>query len=120
MATGLTYLRARDYSPGTGRFTSRDTLAPNGSGTLAYEPYGYADLNPATMVDPTGHKASPWARCVICTPVLLSVILAFQQQQAILAAAAPAALRSGPIGLGNRRLRVGCLDLRVPHILSLP
>jgi len=72
------------------------------------------------MVDPTGHKASPWARCVICTPVLLSVILAFQQQQAILAAAAPAALRSGPIGLGNRRLRVGCLDLRVPHILSLP
>jgi RHS repeat-associated protein len=97
-ATGLTYLRARDYSPGTGRFTSRDSLSPNGSGTLAYEPYGYADLNPATMVDPTGHQASPWARCVICTPVLLSVILAFQQQQAALATVAPAAARSGPIG----------------------
>src|SRR6476620_7624112 len=119
-ATGLTYLRARDYSPGTGRFTSRDSLSPNSSGTLAYEPYGYADLNPATMVDPTGHKASPWARCVICTPVLLSVVAASLQKKANLAAAAPAALRSGPIGLGNRRLRVGCLDLRVPHIFSLP
>jgi RHS repeat-associated protein len=96
-ATGLTYLRARDYSPGTGRFTSRDNLSPNGSGTLAYEPYAYANLNPATFGDPTGHTASPWARCVICTPLLASVALAFQEQQIALAATAPIELAGGPI-----------------------
>lgn len=100
--TGLTYLRARDYSPGTARFTSRDSLSPNGSGTLAYEPYGYADLNPTTMVDPTGHQAmagtlpggSALQRCFICTPVRLAVIERFVAAAAVLAAQARAALRN--------------------------
>ena len=74
MATGLTYLRARDYSPGTGRFTSRDTLAPNGSGTLAYDPYGYADRNPATFIDPGGHQAMDFARCSTCGPINWAVL----------------------------------------------
>lgn len=101
-ATGLTYLRARDYSPGTGRFTSRDSLSPNGSGTLAYEPYGYANLNPTTMVDPTGHQAmagtlsggSALARCFQCTPVIMAVIQRFAAAAAVLAAQARAALRN--------------------------
>jgi RHS repeat-associated protein len=54
-ATGLTYLRARDYSPGTGRFASADDVQPNGPGTQGYNPYAYATNNPATYVDPSGH-----------------------------------------------------------------
>ena len=55
--TGQIHLRARDYSPGTGRFTSRDSLVPNATGTNGYNPYWYANSNPVTLTDPTGHVA---------------------------------------------------------------
>jgi RHS repeat-associated protein len=50
--TGLQYLRARYYDPGTGTFISRDPLsaAPGWSGN----PFGYGGGNPALLVDPTG------------------------------------------------------------------
>jgi RHS repeat-associated protein len=54
-ATNLVYLRARDYSPGTGRFASRDTASPNGPGRQGYNPYAWPQINPATFTDPTGH-----------------------------------------------------------------
>ena len=54
-ATGLTYLRSRDYSPGGGRFLQRDTVSPNGPGSQGYNPYSYAAGNPATHTDPSGH-----------------------------------------------------------------
>jgi len=53
--TGLTYLRARMYSPGLGRFLSRDTVSPNAPGTQGYNPYAYAANNPTTWTDPSGH-----------------------------------------------------------------
>ncbi len=37
--TGYSYLRAREYSPGTGRFLTRDTLETSGSGTQGYNRY---------------------------------------------------------------------------------
>jgi RHS repeat-associated protein len=55
--TGLTYLRARDYAPGSGRFTTRDTMQPNLAGTQGYNPYAYAANDPVTYVDPSGHLA---------------------------------------------------------------
>lgn len=55
--TNLVYLRARDYSAGTGRFTSRDTVVPNAPGTQGYNPYAYASGNPTTFTDPSGHSA---------------------------------------------------------------
>jgi len=93
--TSQVYLRARDYSPGTGRFTSRDSLQQNGSGSQGYQPYGYADLNPTTLGDPTGHRAT-YNRCVICTPLLAGVVAYFMTQQQVLAARAPNDLRSLP------------------------
>jgi RHS repeat-associated protein len=123
-ATGLTYLRARDYSPGTARFTSRDSLSPNGSGTLAYEPYGYADLNPATFVDPTGHQAMAgtmtFARCVICTPVRLEIMMQFVARAQALAAAAPVALRSGIAGANRWAIAGLVLVAAILTCLALP
>lgn len=54
-ATGLTYLRARYYDPSLGRFLSRDTWlgAPSEPQTLNH--YTYANNNPTTLTDPSGH-----------------------------------------------------------------
>lgn len=48
-ASGLQYLRARFYDPGTGQFMSRDPVA-----SLTRAPYSYAGDNPVNMVDPSG------------------------------------------------------------------
>ncbi|GAA2881064.1 hypothetical protein Acy02nite_21010 [Actinoplanes cyaneus] len=48
---GNYYLRARNYDPGTGRFSSRDAL-PTGQG--ATSAYTYASNNPVAFTDPTG------------------------------------------------------------------
>ncbi|BEL05660.1 hypothetical protein Q0Z83_038510 [Actinoplanes sichuanensis] len=48
---GNYYLRARNYDPGTGRFSSRDQM-PTGSG--ATSAYTYASNNPIAFTDPTG------------------------------------------------------------------
>jgi RHS repeat-associated protein len=55
--TGLTYLRARYYSPVFGRFLARDPVSPNSPGTQGYNPYAYARSNPATFTDPSGMLA---------------------------------------------------------------
>jgi RHS repeat-associated protein len=47
--TGLQYLRARFYDPGTGQFLSRDPLEP-----LTREPYPYAGDSPLRFTDPSG------------------------------------------------------------------
>jgi RHS repeat-associated protein len=52
--TGLIYLRARYYDPGTGQFISND---PQVMETRA--PYTYASDNPLSMGDPTG--LTPWS-----------------------------------------------------------
>jgi RHS repeat-associated protein len=55
--TGLTYLRSRDYAPGSGRFLQRDAVNPSGPGTQGWNRYAYGNGNPATLTDPTGHDA---------------------------------------------------------------
>lgn len=51
---GLVHLRARDYDPVVGAFTSRDPLdGVDGTPTVA-NPYHYADNDPLNKVDPTG------------------------------------------------------------------
>jgi RHS repeat-associated protein len=55
--TGLVYMNARWYNPATGSFVSSDTL--NGTpipSTVDGNPYAYADGNPVTDIDPTGHS----------------------------------------------------------------
>ncbi|MEV4533980.1 polymorphic toxin-type HINT domain-containing protein [Asanoa sp. NPDC049518] len=50
--SGNYYLRARNYSPGTGRFTAVDPMPAGGAATSAYT---YADNNPIAYTDPTGN-----------------------------------------------------------------
>ena len=52
--TGLTYLRARYYSPTYSRFLSVDPIQPNAGGTQGFNAYAYAQNNPATLTDPSG------------------------------------------------------------------
>ncbi len=47
--TGLTYLRARDYDPATGSFTTRDPLE-----SITNTPYAFTNGNPLQDSDPTG------------------------------------------------------------------
>ena len=49
---------ARLYSPGLGTFTSLDTFAGTSQDPLSLNRYLYAEANPATLVDPTGHFVS--------------------------------------------------------------
>ncbi|MDX8031923.1 RHS repeat-associated core domain-containing protein [Lentzea sp. BCCO 10_0856] len=49
--SGNYFLRARNYNPGTGRFTTTDPMPRGGA---AVSPYAYADNNPLAFTDPTG------------------------------------------------------------------
>jgi RHS repeat-associated protein len=52
--TGLDDMRARDYNPATGQFTSVDPLLNQTS-----QPYAYADGNPVSATDATGTITCP-------------------------------------------------------------
>ncbi|MCG8353397.1 MAG: RHS repeat-associated core domain-containing protein, partial [Chloroflexales bacterium] len=52
--SGLVYLRARWYDPGSGRFATRDPFAGMPHLPYSLHPYQYAYSNPALYTDPTG------------------------------------------------------------------
>ncbi len=52
-ATGLYYMRARNYDPTTGRFTQRDPVLPE-AGTPVVSPYVFAGDQPTVNGDATG------------------------------------------------------------------
>ncbi len=54
-ASGLVYLRARYYDPGTGHFLSRDTFAGFDRLPLSLNKYLYALANPVNDTDPSGN-----------------------------------------------------------------
>jgi RHS repeat-associated protein len=51
---GNYYLRARNYNPGSGRFTATDPMPRGGA---AISSYAYGDDNPMALTDPTGAMA---------------------------------------------------------------
>jgi RHS repeat-associated protein len=51
---GTVHLRAREYAPGLGRFTTVDPLAGVAGETTVANPYHYADNDPLDKVDPLG------------------------------------------------------------------
>ena len=56
-STDLYDFSARSYDPGLGAFTSFDSVAGGAQNPLTLNRYLYANANPATLVDPTGHFA---------------------------------------------------------------
>ena len=52
--TGQIHLRARQYNPWLGRFTSVDPIQPGAPGTTGWNLYAYAGNNPTTWTDPSG------------------------------------------------------------------
>jgi RHS repeat-associated protein len=56
-AATLYDMSARDYSPGLGTFTSLDSVAGAAADPRSMNRYAYAQANPWTLVDPTGHGA---------------------------------------------------------------
>ena len=56
--TGLQHLRARQYNPALGRFTTVDPVQPGAPGTTGYNLYAYAGDNPTTWTDPSGQAVA--------------------------------------------------------------
>ena len=54
-ATGLTFMRARWYAPGVGRFVLPDSIVPGPSEPQAFNRYSYSRNSPITRFDPSGH-----------------------------------------------------------------
>ena len=63
---GLIHLRARDYTPTTGRFTTRDPVDGSPGRSAAWNAYPYALNSPVVEVDPTGLKVTQ--RPLRCAP----------------------------------------------------
>ncbi|MFD6811977.1 RHS repeat-associated core domain-containing protein, partial [Streptomyces anthocyanicus] len=64
-ATAKVNMAARWYSPETGQFNSRDTVGLSGIPTsISANRYAYADGNPMTGMDPTGHWPD-WADKIV-------------------------------------------------------
>jgi RHS repeat-associated protein len=57
-ATGQTDMGARFYSPTTGGFQNSDTSPVADGSTASGNDYAYADDNPMSVTDPTGHSPS--------------------------------------------------------------
>lgn len=55
--TGLQYLRARWYDPGTARFMGEDTYEGTLTNPLSQNLYTYVHNNPLRYIDPSGHFA---------------------------------------------------------------
>jgi RHS repeat-associated protein len=57
-ADDMVYLRARQYTPGMGRFLTRDTWGGDANSPLSLNRWNYGDGNPINRTDPTGHVPS--------------------------------------------------------------
>ena len=54
---GLTFMRARWYDAGVGRFVQADTVVPDPTSAGAFNRYAYSNDNPLGLMHPTGHDA---------------------------------------------------------------
>lgn len=54
--SGLTYMQARYYDAGAGRFLSADPQVPSPGDVFGFSRYAYANGNPITNIDPDGRQ----------------------------------------------------------------
>jgi RHS repeat-associated protein len=59
--SGLLYLRSRNFAPGLGRFTTRDTANFDLADPQDLNRYTYAAANPINRYDPTGYNLEEYA-----------------------------------------------------------
>lgn len=57
--TGLVFLRARYYNPGSGRFLTADSIIPDPLRSGGWNRYAYVGNNPINQVDPSGQTVKP-------------------------------------------------------------
>ena len=100
--TGLLHLRARQYNPSVGRFTSVDPVQPGAPGTTGYNLYSYAGKNPTVWTDPSG-EAVLVERALLQVVRAQTFIATSARTQAVLAwlAANPLALCGAGASLGG-------------------
>jgi RHS repeat-associated protein len=72
--TGLYHYRTRYYDPGTGRFTSRDTIGIWGDEMNVGNGYTYVGNNPWTYMDPTGEGWFSALVSVVATAVAVVAV----------------------------------------------
>ena len=72
--TGDIYLRARHYSPGVGRFITRDTWDGVDHLPMSFNRWNYVNANPVNLTDPTGNN--PMEECRVLFPEDLAVEMA--------------------------------------------
>ena len=77
-ATGLVYLRARDYDPDSKRFLVMDSRH-------VWNKYSFADANPVMNIDPSGHNAMSAVNYVIDSLALIGsiAVLAVDQPEVL-------------------------------------
>ena len=68
--TGDIYLRARHYSPGVGRFVTRDTWGGTPYQPISYNKWAYSNASPVMYTDPSG-RFCPF--CLIPVVILLGL-----------------------------------------------
>ncbi len=56
---GLTYMNARFYLPGIGRFAAADTIVPDSKNPQSFNRFTYVGNNPIKLIDPSGHDPEP-------------------------------------------------------------
>ena len=71
-ATGFTHLRARQYDPGTGRFTGADAVLGSLSAPQTQNRYAYAVGNPERYTDPSG--TCIWDFCIVEGLIVLAIL----------------------------------------------
>ena len=59
---GLINMNAREYDPVIGRFISADTIVGNNVPSQALNRYDYANNNPLSLIDPSGHLSKKWKK----------------------------------------------------------
>ena len=119
--TGQLHLRARQYKPTLGRFTTVDPVQPGAPGTTGYNLYTYAANNPTLFSDPSGRavfvedavvrstvagRPFPVGGAVVAG-VFLAAYTGIECSLEIGPFGAPGELLPGPCGVGQRLLDGG-------------